>query len=600
MILCPDDRYLEALIRCDEMMERPSVGLDIYCGRGKGKWNSPGNRQFKQLVHEYLRQYSDAPSKVEKSRIVESVVEAVSKIGGRFLKQDEPPNGPWYEIDPIETRKKVAHAIRDHLATRKKHTRTTSLSKPPHSKKGHGGGIVEELPETLTSEGRFFKNKKLNQFNDDSSGSSSISLLADAGPSRSGADGNTNFIPAFQEESSRRPAFLPAPPALDETTTTPSSTMLLMSRTVDDERTSRCPQLMLQQQQRYNMMALMGLSSGVPNVLRPPSAPGGGALVMTSPPRTQQVQMQMQMQMRHQYIMRPQPLSNISMVQSSSDGARRSVVARNLASQFAGGDHLSGSWPNHQDPSPTEDIPSQQHCNSFNIMDTFNSSLFQRSVGGNYAAAEGSSLQGGGLLPDAEGPLGVLVPREACEGPSRLPFPQQEPDKPSVNPPSAHHVRFPPPLIHPSLQHHQHRLAAKPEQDGLNTRNEGRRRGGVLREEEGVSNSRYRYALPGLPPMSSGGLFESQDSSSPHSHPAATLQRAGQGGAHHDVPPLGLAVSSQERSKTATAGDQDFAPLVARSLPSGVHKQSWDFVGEDFAGDDDDDMNPHSVFPPSK
>jgi hypothetical protein len=99
-------------------MEHPSA-LDICCGRGKGRWNSPGNRRFKELVHDFLQQYANAPSKADKSRVVESVVETVQKKGGRFLKRDE-SSGKWHEIGPSETRSKVAHAIRDHLATTKR------------------------------------------------------------------------------------------------------------------------------------------------------------------------------------------------------------------------------------------------------------------------------------------------------------------------------------------------------------------------------------------------------------------------------------------------------------------------------------------------
>ena len=89
---------------------------DICCGRGKGKWNSPGNQRFKDVVQDHLQQYADAPSKAEKSRIVEAVVAAVKEGGGRFVKQDE-TTGKWYPINAVETRAKVAHAIRDQYAT---------------------------------------------------------------------------------------------------------------------------------------------------------------------------------------------------------------------------------------------------------------------------------------------------------------------------------------------------------------------------------------------------------------------------------------------------------------------------------------------------
>jgi hypothetical protein len=115
-MICPSNRLLSTL--CIDEMEHPSA-LDICCGRGKGRWNLPGNRQFKELVNGFLQQYGDAPSKADKSRVVQAVVETVQKKGSRFLKRDQ-ASGKWYEIGSSETRSKVAHAIRDHLATTKR------------------------------------------------------------------------------------------------------------------------------------------------------------------------------------------------------------------------------------------------------------------------------------------------------------------------------------------------------------------------------------------------------------------------------------------------------------------------------------------------
>jgi hypothetical protein len=97
-------------------MSNDLLDFDICCGRGKGKWNSPGNHRFKELIQNFLPEYADAKSKADKSRIVETVVSLVQEGGGRFVKQDE-MNGQWYPISATETRSKVAHAIRDHLAT---------------------------------------------------------------------------------------------------------------------------------------------------------------------------------------------------------------------------------------------------------------------------------------------------------------------------------------------------------------------------------------------------------------------------------------------------------------------------------------------------
>ena len=43
-------------------------------------------------------------------------------------------------------------------------------------------------------------------------------------------------------------------------------------------------------------------------------------------------------------------------------------------------------------------------------------------------------------------------------------------------------------------------------------------------------------------------------------------------------------------------------PMVSRQVPAGIVRQSWDFIGNDFAPGSDplqeDDMEPHAVFPP--
>jgi hypothetical protein len=97
-------------------MSNDLLDFDICCGRGKGKWNSPGNHRFKELIQNFLPEYAEAKAKADKSRIVETVVSLIQEGGGRFVKQDE-ITGKWYPINSTQTRSKVAHAIRDHLAT---------------------------------------------------------------------------------------------------------------------------------------------------------------------------------------------------------------------------------------------------------------------------------------------------------------------------------------------------------------------------------------------------------------------------------------------------------------------------------------------------
>ena len=116
-------------------MDHPSA-LDICCGRGKGRWNSPGNQRFKEVVQDNLQRYGDAPTKADKSRVVESVVTTIQKLGGRFVKKDD-SSGNWYQIGPRDARSKVAHAIRDHLATASSCKRGSDDEEPTDSKKSN-------------------------------------------------------------------------------------------------------------------------------------------------------------------------------------------------------------------------------------------------------------------------------------------------------------------------------------------------------------------------------------------------------------------------------------------------------------------------------
>jgi hypothetical protein len=127
-------------------MDQPSA-LDICCGRGKGRSNSPGNQRFKEVVQDNLQRYDDAPTKADKSRVVESVVTTIQKLGGRFVKQ-EVSSGDWYQIGPRDARSKVAHAIRDHLATATSCKRGLDDEEPTASKKSNKR--VKRVPSSKT------------------------------------------------------------------------------------------------------------------------------------------------------------------------------------------------------------------------------------------------------------------------------------------------------------------------------------------------------------------------------------------------------------------------------------------------------------------
>ncbi len=69
--------------------------------------NHPGNKKFRQLIKEY--------TKGNDRRIGESIVEAIKRRGGRFLKRrkGDKANLYWYVLSREEAIEKSAQAIRD-------------------------------------------------------------------------------------------------------------------------------------------------------------------------------------------------------------------------------------------------------------------------------------------------------------------------------------------------------------------------------------------------------------------------------------------------------------------------------------------------------
>ena len=100
---------------------------DVVCGRGKGSYNRPGNKKFRALVQEHVREYMKAKTKLDKSMVLSSIVERVrDQNGGRFVKRRR--NGEWYEIGDDQAREKVGHAIREAIAAGEKKPSSSTTS----------------------------------------------------------------------------------------------------------------------------------------------------------------------------------------------------------------------------------------------------------------------------------------------------------------------------------------------------------------------------------------------------------------------------------------------------------------------------------------
>lgn len=83
---------------------------DVLSGRGGGTNLHPGNRQFRDLINLYRRDYLKA-RKNDKPAISRSIVNAIREKNGRFLKKVE-KTGLWFEIGDDAAREKTSQALR--------------------------------------------------------------------------------------------------------------------------------------------------------------------------------------------------------------------------------------------------------------------------------------------------------------------------------------------------------------------------------------------------------------------------------------------------------------------------------------------------------
>lgn len=96
---------------------------DVVCGRGKGSYNRPGNKRFRSLVSTYIPQYISSRSKVDKSTVLNAIMEKVRSytnpdtgLSAQFVKYTK--NVGWVQIGDEHAREKVGHAIREAIAAK--------------------------------------------------------------------------------------------------------------------------------------------------------------------------------------------------------------------------------------------------------------------------------------------------------------------------------------------------------------------------------------------------------------------------------------------------------------------------------------------------
>ena len=85
---------------------------DVLFGRGGRSNHHPGNKIYRDIVTEKQPFYRSC-DKNEKTKVAQSIVDAVTINGkGRFLELDK-RNGMWYLVPNIVARRKVGQALRE-------------------------------------------------------------------------------------------------------------------------------------------------------------------------------------------------------------------------------------------------------------------------------------------------------------------------------------------------------------------------------------------------------------------------------------------------------------------------------------------------------
>lgn len=94
--------------------------FDVICARGSAAANHVGNLRFREIIRQKLSHYNTAKTKLEKSLLVTSIVDAVRDYtpDGGFIKQDN--NGQWYDVGDALAREKIGQCIRDQLHSKYK------------------------------------------------------------------------------------------------------------------------------------------------------------------------------------------------------------------------------------------------------------------------------------------------------------------------------------------------------------------------------------------------------------------------------------------------------------------------------------------------
>ena len=108
---------------------------DVLWGRSSNARCHSGNIAFRRLVRQYRPEYQCTRVRDQKSHVVRTVIDCISRSGGRFLKSTDDKGTRWFEVSYNQAYEKVSHALRSAKSARtprtcKKKPSTSSLSLP--------------------------------------------------------------------------------------------------------------------------------------------------------------------------------------------------------------------------------------------------------------------------------------------------------------------------------------------------------------------------------------------------------------------------------------------------------------------------------------
>mmetsp|Transcript_18604 Transcript_18604/g.43362 ORF Transcript_18604/g.43362 Transcript_18604/m.43362 type:complete len:593 (+) Transcript_18604:82-1860(+) len=102
----------EKLRGTDDIPPMGCRDTDVLFGRGGAMRKHHGNVVFRGLVKKCQPAYIGAAEKNDKMLIARLIIQAVRKLGGRFLKKND-KTGVWEDVDEFRVRTKISQALRE-------------------------------------------------------------------------------------------------------------------------------------------------------------------------------------------------------------------------------------------------------------------------------------------------------------------------------------------------------------------------------------------------------------------------------------------------------------------------------------------------------